>query len=551
MTEDNSNSNTDLATALVVLREAQTNLTTLENEILNESDALDLLQDQRDGSENGRLDSAGERRIRGLQRKIELLTSQKERAEIHLNEARVIIAHLQTTMTHQRTNTTDSGQVTHLEEKKKKVSYPANMPTYRQEGQKESMTDPRLFLDQFENKLIGGYIDEKHWIRALLGHVGYRPLCQFIKEELLDQPTPVGWEVARTKFLQRCLNNELKDQYQKEFKFIKLGTTEDIGDFVDRFETLATYCGRDLNDYDVVDKFVDAMYPKLKSQLTIKLCEDSDWQTNWKMTTAYAKKMCTVLAREASNEKKRPTTEEDNAAKNTTGNNKDDDNKIKRTNPWGDKCKKEGRCSNCAELGHWWKVCPKAKIQRCFGCGTEGEIRSKCRKCNKNGNGKSTGDKNWEARVEQEVKRRLNLIDKINGGHEDLETDNSSKSSDEYSQPFLLLSILGPPPKEELIVVQFKYEDHTIRVLLDCGATGSFIRPALAKKLALTSTKSSGQIQLCGEGEGTLVARIAETKGVQLSYGKRSGSIDLEWYDLPKNGNYDVVLGLPDWPKLG
>jgi hypothetical protein len=53
------------------------------------------------------------------------------------------------------------------------------------------------------------------------------------------------------------------------------------------------------------------------------------------MTTAYAKKMCTVLAREASNGKKRPTTEEDNAAKNTTGNNKDDDNKIKRTNPIG------------------------------------------------------------------------------------------------------------------------------------------------------------------------------------------------------------------------
>ena len=142
MTDTNTN------TTLQTIAEAAAKLAEMENEIMRTEDQKDALE------EEGR--STDDREMRQINRKITTLKRQRDRQQEDYDDARALLKEVQKSL-HQRQETEDSGLLVLNSEKKKKIVYPANMPTYRQEGQGNTMTDPRLFIEQFENKLIGAY----------------------------------------------------------------------------------------------------------------------------------------------------------------------------------------------------------------------------------------------------------------------------------------------------------------------------------------------------------------------------------------------------------
>ena len=172
----------------------------------------------------------------------------------------------------------------------KKVAFPKNMPTYRQEGKADTYKDPLAFLDKLENVLFGEYVDQKHWSRALLAQVGRLPLAAWIKTELIMKE--YEWEEVKEKFLKKCLTNEVIDEYNRELKQVKLKKDEEVSEYVDRFQKLVENVGRDVNEYSLIDQFVDTLYTSLRNKVREKLCEMPNWKTDWMALTEYVKLMC-------------------------------------------------------------------------------------------------------------------------------------------------------------------------------------------------------------------------------------------------------------------
>ena len=419
----------------------------------------------------------------------------------------------------------------------KKVAFPKNMPTYRQEGKTDTYKDPLAFIEKLENVLFGEYVEEKHWSRALLAQVGRLPLAAWIKTELIEKR--LDWEETKERFLKKCLTSEVVDEYNRELKKAKLRREEEVSEYVDRFRKLVENVGRDVNEYSIIDQFVDTLYTTLRNKVREKLCEMPDWKTDWVPLTEYVKLMCVHYSDRGEREPKFPK-----------------DGKKPEGGPEGDwiaKCRKEGLCSNCGQRGHRHFECKEAKMKRCFGCGAENTIRSECKKCNHGMKGKGS-DRMGKRNLEKEVRRLFQMeVQKYVGPvelEEETEAEDSlSKTESEYF--CLLLSLDVKDKKNMSVVIDMLVDGHEIRALADSGATSSFIRRSKAVEWGWKGSVGKGTIKLCGEGEGTEFPRIGTTKNVRAAYGPREIKLELEWFDLPENAEYDLVLGLPDWAGVG
>ena len=401
--------------------------------------------------------------------------------------------------------------------KAKRIVYPSSTPTFKKSGDSATMVDPVAFIEELENKMEGAYIEKKHWSRAVLAHVGNRDLAAYVRDELLDK----DWPEAKAAFLRKSMTKEVVDKYQEELKFVSMGRTEPVGDFVDRYKRIVRNCGRIMDEYDIVDKFVDCLYYELRIEIRRKMCESPEWKTNYDRTSEYAKLMCTHFKRKDRNDKdgkidgnRRLKNDKNNQDGKEKGGKKVGEEDLN----WFDFCYKNGLCKNCGEPGHLKNECPEKRILRCFGCGEKGVKQDNCKKCK----GKQAGTK------------KLNKTELVKE-EEDFSVDMDSSQDDininEYSP--LLLSLGQNDSLNELLVVELSYAGQPVKALVDCGATAFFADPTWAKRAGLVlEPAKGGTVQLCGKGKRMVVARLGETKDVEFQYGERTAKINVEWYEL-------------------